>query len=174
MDLNICVYDADVWPLLGLCLNLFPLSWTRGGRMAFLSSSSSHDVKSRRQFGEDRPVAHSKFLTKHVCKCYTFAYFSLVCSRVSMCCILSFCFFFLPTVTVCWDCQMTCPWPRSTGIWLCASCLLGLFVTSVSGRGSNPQERRVMLLQQTHTKPLFLLGPSAVVPDLNVGGGGCC
>lgn len=67
---------------------------TLGGRMAFMSSFSSHDVKSGHQFGEDHPIVHSKFLTKHVCKCCTFAYFSLVCSRVFTCCILSFFFFF--------------------------------------------------------------------------------
>lgn len=53
---------------------------TRGRRMASKSSFSSHDVKSGRQFGEDRPAGRSKFLTKHVCKC------------VSTCCIFSFFF----------------------------------------------------------------------------------
>lgn len=95
MDLNICVYDADVWPLFGVVFEFVSVIMnTLGGRVVFKSSLSSHDVKSGHQFGEDRPIVHSKFLTKHVCKCCTFVYFSLVCSCVFTCCIFSFVFFF--------------------------------------------------------------------------------
>lgn len=67
---------------------------TLWGWMALNSSFSSHDVKSGHQFGEGRPIVHfltfpiSQFLTKHVCKCCTFAYFSLVCSCLFTCCII--------------------------------------------------------------------------------------